>query len=74
MGTTVAILVEDEDDVAAFANYKSEDAPAAPSKPAAAEPAVATPVASTPASTPVAAQKSAPAKSSGGRVFASPLA
>ena len=73
LGTTLAILVEDEDDLAAFANYKSEDAPAAAPK-AAAEPAVATPAAATPASTPASAPKSAPAKSTGGRVFASPLA
>jgi pyruvate dehydrogenase E2 component (dihydrolipoamide acetyltransferase) len=38
LGTPLAILVEDEDDIAAFANFKADDAPAAASTPAA-EPA-----------------------------------
>lgn len=59
LGTPLAILVEDEDDIAAFANYKSEDAPATP----AAEPAAETPAAAapTPASSTPAPSKSAPA-------------
>lgn len=57
LGTPLAILVEDEDDIAAFANYKSEDAPATP----AAEPAAEIPAAPTPASSTPAPSKSAPA-------------
>ena len=30
LGTPLAILVEDKDDIAAFANYKAEDAGSAP--------------------------------------------
>lgn len=71
LGTPLAILVEEEEDIAAFADFVGE-APSAPAaKAATPEPvAAATPVASTPA--PV--SKGSPAKPSGGRVFASPLA
>lgn len=73
LGTPLAILVEDEDDIPAFADFVA-DASSAPASTPAAEP-TPEPVASTPAaSTPAAASKGAPAKSSGGRVFASPLA
>jgi len=70
LGKVLAVLVDDKDDIAAFANY-APDAGASP----AAEPkaaAAATPsAAATPA--PVAAP-STPAAPSGGRIFASPLA
>ena len=73
MGTPLAILVEEEDDIPAFADFVSDGA-AAPSTPAAEstpEPAAAaTPAPSKPAPT----SKGSPAKPSGGRVFASPLA
>lgn len=72
LGKVLAILVEEEEDIAAFADYVAEEtaAPAAPT-PAAAAP---TPAAATPASTPKAAAPAAPAKASGDRIFASPLA
>lgn len=73
LGKVVAILVEDEDDLAAFKDYK-DDAPAAAAEPAkAADPAPAeSKPAAAAAPTPAAA---APAsKPTGGRVFASPLA
>ena len=41
LGTPVAVLVEDEADLAAFKDYKGGDSSAAPSTPAAAEPAPA---------------------------------
>jgi pyruvate dehydrogenase E2 component (dihydrolipoamide acetyltransferase) len=73
LGKVLAILVDDEGDIAAFKDYKPEDgdAPAAASTPQAApaeQPAAAAP---TPKATPAAAP---PTKPTGGRVFASPLA
>lgn len=67
----MAIIVENEEDIAAFADYTDSGAPAAaaPATPAAAAP---TPAAAAPVATPAAS--SAPAKSTGGRQFASPLA
>ena len=76
LGTALAIMVDDEDDVAAFKDYKDEGgaAPAAPSAPAAeAAPAQAAPT-PTPAAAPSAPSGGAPAKPSGSRIFASPLA
>lgn len=72
LGKVLAILVEEEEDIAAFKDYKPEDtpAPAAPAK--AAEPAAATPAAAAPKA--AAAAPAAPAKASGDRIFASPLA
>lgn len=72
LGKVLAIIVEDKDDIAAFADYVDSGAPAA----AAAAPATPAPAAPTPAAAPVAtpAASSAPASSSGGRQFASPLA
>lgn len=73
MGTPLAILVEDEDDIPAFADFVA-DASSAPASTPAAEPtpepvaAAPTPAASAPAT------KAAPVKPSGGRIFASPLA
>ena len=72
LGKVLAILVDDEDDIAAFKDYKADDgdAPAAASTP---EPAPAEqPAAAAPTSTPAAAAP--PTKPAGGRVFASPLA
>ena len=57
LGTVVAVLAENEEDVPKFADYKA-DGPAAPTPAAAApEPAAS----ATPASTPAAAAPSAPA-------------
>ena len=68
----MAILVEDEDDIPAFADFVA-DGSSAPASTPAAEPTPEPVAASTPAaSAPV--TKAAPAKPSGGRVFASPLA
>jgi len=75
LGKVLAILVDDEADIAAFADYKDDSAGAAPQ--AAAAPAASTPepapakAAPTPAASPAAAR--APA-SSGDRIFISPLA
>lgn len=70
VGTPIAILVDDEDDIAAFKDYKPEDAPAA--APAESAPEPEAPAA---ASTPTASSAPAPARqASGDRVFASPLA
>ena len=52
LGKLLAIIVDNESDIAAFANFVDEDAPAA-AAPQAAEPA-APKTASTPASSPVA--------------------
>lgn len=73
LGKVLAILVEDKEDIAAFADYKADDAGAAPAAPKAAEaPAAAAPTPSAaPTPTPSAA---APARPSGERVFVSPLA
>jgi pyruvate dehydrogenase E2 component (dihydrolipoamide acetyltransferase) len=80
VGSPVMITVEDEGDVAAFADYKlaavadAAEAPAAPAPAAAAPPA---PVAAAPvaAPTPAAAAPTPPAPTpAGGRVVASPLA
>ena len=73
LGTVLAILVDEEEDVAAFKDWKPEDGVPAAAKVAVAaapEPAAAQQPAATKA-TPAAA---APAKPTGGRVFASPLA
>lgn len=69
VGTPLVIIVEDEADVAAFADYSPGAAPPLPGKAAAAPP--------TPAATPAAAAPVAAAmapKLTGDRVFASPLA
>ena len=73
LGTVLAVLVEDEDDIKAFENYEAGEAPAAAAPtPAAAEPqaspAAATPAPAAPAKAPVAS------KPAGSRIFASPLA
>ena len=74
LGTVIAIVVEEPEDVAAFADYvHKEDAPAA--TPAAAPtPAPAAPVAAAPTPTPAAPVAAAPAKATGGRTIISPLA
>jgi pyruvate dehydrogenase E2 component (dihydrolipoamide acetyltransferase) len=70
LGKVLAILVEEEEDIAAFADYVAEESAA----PAAPTPAAATPAAATPAAAPKAASPAAPAKASGDRIFVSPLA
>ena len=77
LGKVLAILVDDKDDISAFADYVAEDggaAPAAPAAPSAPEPtpAAAAPTPAAAAPTPAAAAK--PAASSGDRVFISPMA
>ena len=71
LGKVLAVLVENEEDIPAFANY-DPDASAAPAAPQAA-PAEPTPAAATPAAAPQqAAASSAPA--SGDKIFVSPKA
>ncbi len=74
LGAEVAILVEEEDDIAAFADYKPTEG-AAPEKPTEPKP---TPVVEEKTPEPVVetpkAKPAAPAAPKGGRVFASPLA
>jgi pyruvate dehydrogenase E2 component (dihydrolipoamide acetyltransferase) len=71
LGKLLAILVEDKDDIAAFADFADDGAAAAPeAAPAASAPTPASPVAQTPAAS---SGKAAP-KSSGDRIFISPLA
>lgn len=73
LGKVLAIMVEEEEDIAAFKDYQDDSAPAATPAAPKAEP-VAAATAPTPA--PAAPVKSAPvaSKPSGGRIFASPLA
>lgn len=74
LGKVLAIIVDDADDIPAFADYSPGDAPT-PS-PAASTPAPEAPkAASTPsAPTPAATPSPAPTKASGDRLFASPMA
>ena len=72
LGTPLAILVEDEDDLAAFKDYKADDAGAAAAAPAAEKAPEAAPTV-TEKAVPAPA-KQAPSKPAGGRIFASPLA
>ena len=80
VGTPIAVVVADEDDVAAFANFTLADALGeAPAKESSPAPAAAAPPA--PAAAPAAASAAAPAApaapraaADGERVFASPLA
>lgn len=74
LGKVLAILVEDEEDIKAFADYKADES-AAPTPAAApkAEPAAAA-APSTPAPATPSQPKAAPAKPAGSRIFASPLA
>lgn len=78
IGQLVCIIVEKQEDVAAFKDYKPDDSAAAP-PPAAPAPAAPTPAAPTPAAAPAAPKPAASkpaeaAKPSEGRVYASPLA
>lgn len=70
LGKVLAIIVDDADDIAAFANYTAPDEAPAASTPAPEAPKAATPSAPTPAATP----SPAAAKPSGDRIFASPMA
>jgi len=71
LGKLLAILVDDKDDIAAFADFADDGAAATPqAAPAASEPTPAAPAAPTPAAS---SGKAAP-KSSGDRIFISPLA
>lgn len=73
LGKILAVLVEEEDDIAAFKDFKGDDAGSAP---AAAAPKAAAPEPAKAAATPAAAPtpSAAPSKPAGGRIFASPLA
>lgn len=78
LGKVLAIIVDNEDDIAAFANYKASDAdggasPAAAAAPASPQPAAAAPTPAQPAQ-PAAAPAAHAGRPSGDRVFASPLA
>eukprot|EP01006_Ploeotia_vitrea_P055964 TRINITY_DN68053_c11_g1_i1.p1 TRINITY_DN68053_c11_g1~~TRINITY_DN68053_c11_g1_i1.p1 ORF type:complete len:501 (+),score=290.27 TRINITY_DN68053_c11_g1_i1:50-1504(+) len=73
VGTPVAIMVEEEEDVAAFKDY-SPDAAEADSKTAAAAAAAEAPKEQAPEKQQQQQAKAAPSRSSGERVFASPLA
>ncbi|KAJ2546014.1 pyruvate dehydrogenase complex dihydrolipoamide acetyltransferase component (E2), partial [Coemansia sp. RSA 1933] len=71
----VAIIVENESDVAAFADYSADQATSAAAAPAAQESTAAPTEAKTVASTPAAPKKEQEAPSSDGqRIFASPMA
>lgn len=73
LGTVLAVLVEDEDDLGAFKDFKDDGSSAGGATPAPEAKAEPTPAAaSTPTPTPAAA--STPAPSGGARKFASPLA
>lgn len=78
VGTPVAIIVTEKEDVAAFANYSAGGAPAAaaaaPAAKAAPAAAAAPAAPAAPAAAPAPAAAAAPAAPSGGRVFASPAA
>ena len=78
LGRVLAILVDEEEDIAAFADYvddgaASTPAPAAPAAPEPAPAAAAAPTPAAPTPTPVAAAPSAPTPS-GDRIFISPMA
>lgn len=73
LGKILAILVEEEGDVAAFADYKDDGAAAAPTPAAAAPTPAPAAAAPTPSAAPVAAKPTTPS-SSGDRIFISPLA
>ena len=82
LGKILAIIVDSEEDIAAFANYTAEDfagAPAAAATPAAPEPvAAAAPTPAQPAaaaaSTPTPAPAAHAGRPAGERIFASPIA
>lgn len=75
LGKPLVIIVEDEEDIAAFADYVPEEGASPAPTPAAATPE---PVAAAPTPTPAAATPApiaaVPAKPAGSRIFASPLA
>jgi pyruvate dehydrogenase E2 component (dihydrolipoamide acetyltransferase) len=76
LGKPLAIIVDEEADIAAFADYVPEEG-AATAAPTQAAPATPAPIAATPAAaaTPATpAPVAAHAKPSGSRIFASPLA
>lgn len=74
LGKVLAILVDDKDDIAAFADFKDDGAAATPAPAQAAAAPEPTPAAAAP--TPAAPKPAAPKSPapSGGRIFASPLA
>ena len=72
LGKVLAILVDDADDISAFADFSDDGASAAPATPAASAPEPTPAAAAAPTPTPSSA-KAAP-KSSGDRIFISPLA
>lgn len=75
LGKPLAIIVEDEDDIAAFADYVPQEGAATSAPPKEAPAATPEPVATpTPAATPAATPVAVPAKPAGSRIFASPLA
>lgn len=77
LGKVLAILVDEEGDVAAFADYKADDAGAAPQAAAPTPeptPAAAAPTPSAAPAAPVAPAAAKSAPSSGDRIFISPLA
>lgn len=78
VGQTIAITVDDSDDIAAFASFTAADLGGAAPEAAAAPAAVASPVAPAATQQPVAAVAAVPiaavAVAAGERVFASPLA
>lgn len=72
LGTVVAIIVDNKDDVAKFKDYSASVAPAAPAAPKKEAPAPEAPKAAATAA-PVQSHGS-PQKASGGRIFISPIA
>jgi pyruvate dehydrogenase E2 component (dihydrolipoamide acetyltransferase) len=74
LGKLLAILVDDEDDIAAFANYTDDGAGAAPAAPQAAAAPTPAAAAPTPSAAPATPAAAAAPSSSGERIFISPMA
>lgn len=74
LGTLLAILVENESDIAAFNDFASDAAPVAPAAPVQAAAPTPAPVAAPVAAPAASVLAPAAAKPSGSRIFASPLA
>lgn len=72
VGQLLAIMVEDKEDVAAFADYKAPEASSSPAEPAPEAPKEEAPAAPAKAAAP--SKPAQPSASSGDRVFISPLA
>ena len=74
LGEIVAVIVENKEDVAAFADYSAADAAGGAAEPASAPAEQQSAPAAAPSSATTAAPSGAPAAASGDRIFVSPLA